>query len=378
MYRNQFPVLSTCSQMPLFWLENQQEININQPSISTETGQTQTFPQINTNHFAMSFGGSLIQSNMHEMNPHFPTNQLNLSSENRQMEFAIRGMNAESSAHQGAVRGAHYNNLMVKRVSSAQHKRINEINFNLQKYSKKNPTYLDSVRSLTVTYKDSNPIHKTCLDQKEVNISSLTENEIEEKNKTFASDSSLKNKETSKKCKRSGPPLNNKNDHIRSFYDNKKTSRCGTFENKLVGKLNPNQYLHSHIDKAPKDGDGFENGFNQKSRLVQTCAINTAEKMHACEVSKKTLSNKYTLKRQRLIHATEKPFKCDMCKKKFSRKDNLKVHYFNHTGEKPFKCNKCKKSFRWKRDLNRHNLVHTGEKPFKCDKCTKSFGLKGI
>ncbi|GFY48154.1 hypothetical protein TNIN_135661 [Trichonephila inaurata madagascariensis] len=270
-YGNKFSALSQHSQMQRFWLENHRQRNVNQPFTTTGIRQAEeSFPQINTNPFFVSIGYSPIQSSTYEMNYHLITNQLSVSPENR--EFASQGMNAQSSANQRAVRDAYYNNSIL-RVSSPQQRRFNEIELNLQHYSKKNPTDLDSVgRS---NYEESNHIDKTCLDQKEVNIYSLIENEIEEQNNTSASYSSLKKKETSMKCESYGSSFNDKIDLIRSL-----TSGCGTVENKLVGKLNPNRFLHSDTGKDLKDDYEFENGFNQKSHLVQTSAINTAEKMH--------------------------------------------------------------------------------------------------
>ena len=50
----------------------------------------------------------------------------------------------------------------------------------------------------------------------------------------------------------------------------------------------------------------------------------------------------------------------------------LMVHEWTPTGEKTFACTECGKEFSQKFNLKRHKIIHTGEKPFACTKCERN------
>ncbi|GFQ99625.1 hypothetical protein TNCT_263561 [Trichonephila clavata] len=137
-------------------------------------------------------------------------------------------------------------------------------------------------------------------------MSPVTENELDAHDKTSASNSSLKENYvpfagTLEKSESLASSLNNRMNPFRYHYYNKKTSRSGGVENKLGENLNPNRLRRSDIGKYPKDCHGIKNRFNQKTRLLKSRAIHTAEKPYSCELlSENTDTVVLTLQKEQL------------------------------------------------------------------------------
>ncbi|GFR16195.1 hypothetical protein TNCT_384541 [Trichonephila clavata] len=273
------------SQIQLFRYGNNQQINVNQsPSSSSEVNQiTETYPQDNRAHFAQSFEYSPRKISICEINQQSNTNQPAVSYEYCDKEFGKHGIyiNRQSREIQRDVTEAHENNLMLKVISSTQHRRVNKIGINEQQYSKKNLGDLNPVDRSTIIFKESNNNEKACLDRKGVNISPITENEIIAHNKTYASNSSLKNfyvdsEKTSNNRESSESFLNKKMNPVRGVIDSKKKHGFETVEKNLGENLNTNRNLRSHIVTNLNDCHAYDKG-NQKSDLLKNCVIHTVE-----------------------------------------------------------------------------------------------------
>ncbi|GFY58403.1 hypothetical protein TNIN_100571, partial [Trichonephila inaurata madagascariensis] len=257
---------------------NHEQINLNQTFRSSGIQQMIDInAQDKRNHFAESFEYSPMQLITHEMNPHFTTNQLTVSQEFAEMELGEQGTNPKSSANDRAFTDAHNSNSTAKEVSSPQHRRVSKIELNHQQYFKNSSSDINSIGRSTMIYKETINLDKACLDQRRMNITPLNEKELVALNNISASNSSLKkscvpSEETSKKRESSGPSYINNMSPIRGHYDNKKTPKCGTVENKFGGNLNPNRHLHYDTEKNLKDCD-TSNRFNQESNPMQNRAF---------------------------------------------------------------------------------------------------------
>ncbi|GFR25972.1 hypothetical protein TNCT_462181 [Trichonephila clavata] len=201
------------------------------------------------------------------MNQCFKTNQLSRPSENRQMEFTTQGRNSQSSSNQRAVRDA-YDNSLSERASSLPHMRINVMNQNIEKYSKNNRKKLQTGGQSTAVDGETKHINIEHVDQCGANISSIPQNEIEARNKTSASNSSLKhhfNVQSEERLKR--PEilrwlLTNEINPLQRRNNDENTHGCGSSENRLEENSN------STRQRCP--GQTYESNF---------CRVN-AEKEH--------------------------------------------------------------------------------------------------
>ena len=98
-----------------------------------------------------------------------------------------------------------------------------------------------------------------------------------------------------------------------------------------------------------------------------------------CEICKKTLKNRGTLRKHLFIHEKLKPFSCDVCGKRFRRKSHVQEHKITHEGpdrKRDYVCSICSKCFDRPKGLKTHMVSHSSERPFKCGICNKSFRRK--
>ncbi|GFQ84929.1 hypothetical protein TNCT_227481 [Trichonephila clavata] len=329
---------------------------------------SERFPLCNTNHCAVSLGYRRNQSSTYEINQHLNTNQLLASSENKQMEFTTRGMNPQSSSNQRAVRCA-YDNSFLESASSSPHMRTNIMNQNIEKYSKNNLKKLKTGGQSTVVDGEPKNMNTKHVDQCGANIPSIPPNEIEARNKTTASNSSLKqyfNVPTEERLKR--PEilrwfLTNENNQIQYQHNDENIYKCGS-EEVEHNSNSTRQRCHGN-GNDPKNCDKPDHRLDQQSNFVKNAAARTRLKKYVCKFCEKAFKSKYTnLSVHIRVHTGEKPYKCDKCSMEFTWKSNLTRHNRAHTENRhtQFKCHQCGKQFERKDNLNRHIRLHTREK----------------
>ncbi|XP_059470503.1 oocyte zinc finger protein XlCOF6-like [Neocloeon triangulifer] len=135
---------------------------------------------------------------------------------------------------------------------------------------------------------------------------------------------------------------------------------CNTsFRNKDEMLLHRNQ--HTKEEKEHKLGE------TPRKKNLQTC-----------EVCKKVLGSKASLKVHMRIHRGEKPFECSECGKHFRQEIKLRYHLRLHMGELPYACTTCGKRFNTQRQLDTHTRMHTNERPYICEVCGLGFRSIGV
>ena len=153
-------------------------------------------------------------------------------------------------------------------------------------------------------------------------------------------------------------------------------TRCGQKFHR-ENDLDVHQQMHNHEQTSPSTSNASgHTSSSDKTDQAVISKISFDEKLFACSVCNKILSQKSHLDRHMLIHSGLKPYACDICMKTFSQKVHLDKHSRVHTGEKLFACTICDKRFSQKTHLNIHTNIHTGEKPFVCTMCDKTFTQK--
>ncbi|GFX12809.1 zinc finger protein 300 [Trichonephila clavipes] len=384
---------------------NYQQTNVNLPSTSFVMRlMIDIIPQFNRDHCALFFEYNPLQFNGCKMNQHFNTNQipmplgyrkkefdpyelyrqcktnlLSLSPESREIDLSTHLMNQQANANPQDVTDAHVDISFPERNSSPQHRIFNKMDLNLKENSIESRRKLYSVDRSKTIYGEPNTTEN--VEKKSAIVSTVTQNEIVEHDKRFASNSSLKNfnvhsLEASKRRESFGLLLSNKMNYIQDHFYNENTHKSRSVENELERYLGPNRYSYVDIGEESKHCYGFENEFIQKSDIVKNPVIDSAAKTYSCDLCRNTFSNECNLERHHLVHTVEKPYGCYVCGKKFSKKDTLKAHNRIHTGEKPYDCDECGKKFNQKSGLEVHYHIHTGEKPYDCSECGKKFNHK--
>ncbi|GFY72323.1 zinc finger protein [Trichonephila inaurata madagascariensis] len=325
--RSQSSMLSECNQIQIYTQGMSEQFNRNQSS-TTEYGQKHgnyqqmnvhlpttssvmrpmidINPQFNRDHCALFFECCPLQFNGCEMNPHFNTNQiprplgyrkkefdhyelylqcktnlLSMSHECREMDLSTHGVNRQVNANPQAVTDAHDDISLPERNSSPQHRILNKMDLNLQENSIETRKELYSVDRSNIIYGEPNTTENA--EKRSAIFSNVTQNEIVEHDKSFTSNSSLKNsnvhsEETSKRSESYGLLLNNKMNYIQGQFYNENTHKYGSIENELERNISPNRYSYVVIGENPKDCFGFENEFVQKSDLLKNPVFDSAEK----------------------------------------------------------------------------------------------------
>ena len=92
-----------------------------------------------------------------------------------------------------------------------------------------------------------------------------------------------------------------------------------------------------------------------------------------CEVCKKSLKNKESLRKHKATHTTV-PSKCDVCDKEFSSLAVLRKHRTTVHNATVFSCNDCTKRFTEQKNLKAHIKTIHDMKKSNCSVCDKSFG----
>ncbi|GFX12807.1 zinc finger protein 782 [Trichonephila clavipes] len=348
---------------------NYQQTNVNLPSTSfVMRPMIDIIPQFNRDHCAPFFQYNPWQFNGCKMNQHFNTNQipmplgyrkkdfdtyelyrqcktnrLSMSPESREMDLSTHLMNQQANANPQDVKDAHVDIPFPERNSSPQHRIFNKMDLNLKENSIKSRRKLYSVDRSNTIYGEPNTTEN--VEKRSAIVSTITQNEIVEHDKRFASNLSIKNS------------------NVRSLETPKR-------------RESPNRYSYADIGEESKHCYGFEKEFIQKSDIAKNPVTDSAAKTYSCDLCRNTFSNEYILARHHLVRTVEKPYDCYVCGKKFSKKDTLKAHNRIHTGEKPYDCDVCGKKFTQKKILKVHYRIHTGEKPYDCDVCGKKFSKK--
>ncbi|GFT65967.1 zinc finger protein with KRAB and SCAN domains 8 [Trichonephila clavipes] len=347
----------------------------------------------NTNQIPMPLGYRKKEFDTYELYRQCKTNRLSMSPESREIDLSTHLMNQQANANPQDVKDAHVDIPFPERNSSPQHRIFNKMDLNLKENSIKSRRKLYSVDRSNTIYGEPNTTEN--VEKRSAIVSTITQNEIVEHDKRFASNLSIKNSnvhslETSKRRESYGLLFNNKMNYIQDQFCNKNTHKCRNVENELERNLGPNRYSYADIGEESKHCYGFEKEFIQKSDIVKNPVTDSAAKTYSCDLCRNTFSNEYILARHHLVHTVEKPYDCyvcgkkfrekpydcDVCGKKFSKKFNLKEHTRIHTGEMPYDCDECGKKFNRKSILKEHVRIHTGEKPYDCDECGKKFNRK--
>ncbi|XP_055684311.1 gastrula zinc finger protein XlCGF58.1-like [Lutzomyia longipalpis] len=119
-----------------------------------------------------------------------------------------------------------------------------------------------------------------------------------------------------------------------------------------------------------KCGKSFNNKTAHRDHEQSDCGRSP---QHQCDICKKFLYSRGSLKTHKYTHSVVKPYQCSYCKKYFLTRQSMQEHETTHTGERPFKCPHCSKTFGHKKTLSTHLLVHTGDKPYMCSGCGQRF-----
>ncbi len=142
-------------------------------------------------------------------------------------------------------------------------------------------------------------------------------------------------------------------------------------------KMFPNNQKYINSYEKVHQCDMCKKTFSQQSNLCKHVLIHYGLRPYGCDICGKRFTQQANLIKHKRIHTGDKPFVCKVCGRGFSQKANLKKHAQLHTGEKHFRCDFCEKAFAQLVNLDRHRRTHTGEKPYRCNVCDKKFTQSG-
>ena len=116
--------------------------------------------------------------------------------------------------------------------------------------------------------------------------------------------------------------------------------------------------------------------FSETKRSCLMTSAHPGYKPFACDVCKRSFTQKDRLNKHMRTHTRRTPYACCYCGMKFSWKNSLKWHERIHFREKPHACCFCDMRFSGKTALNLHKKIHYNENPYTCDVCMKQFVYK--
>ncbi|GFY38667.1 zinc finger protein [Trichonephila inaurata madagascariensis] len=298
------------------------QTNVNLPSASfVMRPKIDIIPQFNRDDCALFFEYNPLQIKGCKMNQHFSrsqipmplgyrqkefdpyelyrqckTNLLRMSLECREIDLSTHLMNQHVNANPNDVTDAHGDIPLPERSSSPQHRIFNKMDLNLQQNSIESRRNLYSVNRSNIIYGEPNTTEN--VEKRSAIFSIVTQNEIVENDKSFASNSSLKNSnahslETSKRHKRYGMlifPQTNVNLPSASFVMRPKIDIIPQFNRDdcaLFFEYNPLQFkgckMNQHFNTSQIP---MPLGYRQKEfdpyELYRQCKTNLLSMSHEC------------------------------------------------------------------------------------------------
>lgn len=193
------------------------------------------------------------------------------------------------------------------------------------------------------------------------------------------------------KCDRSYRSLNSLQLHLYRHGEKRlMCDRCSKVFH-FARELNAHKLWHSGQNRCICSVCG--KSFAGKGVLKTHMYIHTREWPYKCNVCPRGFRTAGNLERHSLVHLkhTEtqtdietmklkhggKPVQCNICKKMLSCRSSLRCHLRLHQGVKPHACKLCEKKFTLPSALRIHMRDrHSDERPFPCCVCDKSFKSK--
>ncbi|XP_046975291.1 putative zinc finger protein 840 [Vanessa cardui] len=116
----------------------------------------------------------------------------------------------------------------------------------------------------------------------------------------------------------------------------------------------------------------FEHHYEKIKHLKDTHGISFSFTCDTCNCVFKT---RHSLNMHVVKNHTQN-IACEICKKTFSERYHLKKHMATHSQERNFVCPLCKKCYRYEKTLKQHLKIHNPEWKFSCSVCWTSFSNK--
>ncbi|GFY37100.1 zinc finger protein [Trichonephila inaurata madagascariensis] len=333
-----------CSQVQRFAHEKNLDFNLNQPSTSHWARQiSENIAHSSSIPPSVSRGLSSFQSINSESNPCHDKNQQILSAEYNPLDYCDIGANQKCEASDAVVKHAHENKQEFK-SSSPLRMSFQNINLNLEKYSKMHPRNSASFVRSNVVYEE--PKH-------EGNEYFLQKNTIDTLEKECRRDAGVKTSMS--------------------------YSSLTNFSNFNADENSFNQYSNIEENPVTRDTERSYRCGRCKKVFITYNALSkhycdaSKEEQHKCDVCGKEFPSNSKLREHYRTHSDERPYGCEKCGKRFKRIDHLKHHSITHSTEMPHVCEMCGRRFKLKKYLSKHYNSHITEKSHVCVKCDKRF-----
>ncbi|GFY37099.1 uncharacterized protein TNIN_206811 [Trichonephila inaurata madagascariensis] len=342
-----FNKIEYCSQVQRFTHEKNPDFNLYQPSISHGARQiSDNIAQSISIPPSVLRGLSSFQSINSESNPCHDKNQLTVSAEYNSRNYCDIGANQKCEASDPVVKNANDCRQEYK-SSSPLLMSFQNINLNLEKYSKMHPRNLDSFARSNVVYEEPDYEGNECFLQK---------NTIDTLEKECGRDAGVK-------ASTSYSSLTNLSNFIAG-------------ENRFYQYPNIEENPVSCVRERSYSCGRCKNVFITYNALSKHSCNASKKKQHKCDVCGKEFPYNSKLTEHYRTHSSERPYGCEKCGKRFKRNYHLKQHSSTHSTEMPHVCEKCGMRFKLKRYLKQHSSTHITEKSHVCEKCGKWFKAK--